>query len=319
MSGGNKLGKIKLMGSKKGIEFSFTWLFAVIIGAVIIVLAIYAATKLIGTGGTEAGTAAAKEIGVLLNPLETGFEEGKTSAIEISSETKIYNSCDDSGDFGSQGIQTSQQSFGKWSELSALVSFEDKYIFSSRIEQGKKFNVFSKPFDFPFKAADAIYLSSDDEKYCFINAPEQISDELAELKQSNLLSANCSDMNNAIKVCFQEGSGCDIRVNYNMKYVEKNGDSAYFETDALMYGAIFADKDIYECQARRMMKRAEELASLYGKKEALIAPGGCDSGIDMGLFGDSLSSYADSADLSRLAGMANDMKDENYRALCKLW
>jgi len=135
---------------KSGLEFSFTWLFAVIIGAVIIVLALYAATKIAGSGGAETSTAAAKEIGILLNPLETSFQQDTTTTLVLPTDTRIYNKCDNFGNFGHQIIQTSQKSFNKWGELSTEIEFENKYLFSDDFEGGEVFHIFSKAFDFPF-------------------------------------------------------------------------------------------------------------------------------------------------------------------------
>jgi len=33
-----------------------------------------------------------------------------------------------------------------------------------------------------------------------------------------------------------------------------------------MYAAIFAEKEVYECQLKRIMKRVSSLATLYNKK-----------------------------------------------------
>ena len=70
------------MKSKKAfLQISFAWLFAIIVGMVILFLAIYASTKIIKTEQIALDVETAKEIGVLLNPLETGFETGKTNSI----------------------------------------------------------------------------------------------------------------------------------------------------------------------------------------------------------------------------------------------
>ena len=72
--------------NKRGfLQISFAWLFAIIIGAFILVLAIYASTKIIKTEQLSLDAKTAKEIGVLLNPLETGFETGKTTSIKLPS------------------------------------------------------------------------------------------------------------------------------------------------------------------------------------------------------------------------------------------
>ena len=70
-----------------------------------------------------------------------------------------------------------QKDFNKWGDVSVDVGFENKYIFSDREVEGKKFYVFSKPFEFPFKVTDLIYMTSSLKKYCFVNAPEDIEEE----------------------------------------------------------------------------------------------------------------------------------------------
>ena len=104
------------MLNKKGdLNLSFGWLFAIIVGAVILILAIYGATKVIKTGQSEEQAVGAKELGILLNPLETGFESAISTPLVLRVETRIFNTCSVSGNFGKQGIQTSEFSFKKWS------------------------------------------------------------------------------------------------------------------------------------------------------------------------------------------------------------
>src|SRR3990167_565357 len=94
------------IASKNGfLEISFAWLFALIVGAVILFLAIYTTTKVVKTEQTTIDAETAKRIGILLNPLETEFETGKTTSIILPSETKIYNGCNNIGIFGRQLIR----------------------------------------------------------------------------------------------------------------------------------------------------------------------------------------------------------------------
>src|SRR3990167_4782614 len=241
------------MKNKKGqMNISFGWLFAIIVGAVIVFLAVLGATKVIKIGQSEGQAVGAKELGILLNPLETGFESASSTPLALRVETRIFN---------------------KWSAPGVESSFENKYLFSKYPTQGKKFYIFSKPFEFPFKVSDLIYLTSENEKYCFDNAPENIAEEILQLNQGNL-AANCSKVDDkTIKVCFNRN--CDINVNYNSKYVQKGEDKFYFEEDALMYAAIFSDKEIYECQFKRLMKRTKQLAELYKEKELLVSQKNC--------------------------------------------
>ena len=76
------------------IQISFAWLFAIVIGAIILFFAIYAAVKLIGTEGDISTAETGKEIAVLLNPLETEFGEERTTLLSLPVESRIINDCE---------------------------------------------------------------------------------------------------------------------------------------------------------------------------------------------------------------------------------
>ncbi len=299
------------------LQISFAWLFAIIVGAFILFLAIYGVTQLMGTEQEALDAKTGKEIGILLNPLETSFETAKVTSFTVPVETRIYNKCDNYGMFGKQIIQISQKSFNKWTETEIDISFPNKYIFSEKEVEGKKFYVFSKPFDFPFKVTDLIYMFSSLKKYCFIDAPENIKDEISDLNQKNLLLEDCPD--DGIKVCSGGGSDCDIIVYGD--YVEKDGENMYFEGDALMYAAVFADPEIYERQLKRLMKRTGHLALLYENKADFISQtAGCYSDLNQDLF--ELNDAASSLDNSAYLGLinVNDIKEKNEANWeCRLW
>ncbi len=301
------------------IQISFAWLFAIIIGAIILFLAIYASVKLIKTEEFVSTTETAKEISVLLNPLETGFGEEKTTQLTMPVESRLNSRCGSSGIFGEQEISVSQKIRGKFTDTGVGSVAHNKYIFSGKSVQGKNFYLFSKPFEFPFKAADLIFLSSSEESYCFTDAPEEIREELADLGQANLFTENCAS--DSIKVCFKSATGedCDVAVDINDRTVEKNGSLVYFEGDSLMYGAVFADREIYECQVKRLMKRLKELAFIYNDKEAIISGKGCPAEVNLLGLADSASSFRDSADLVAVKFAADDAEEENKRAYCELW
>ena len=96
--------------NKKGIEFTFSWIFAIIAGATILVSAIYLTTRFIDSGRTEGDTFIAGELANLLNPVETNLEDVKYSVIDFSQDAKIYNDCSAEGVFGVQKISTSSKS-----------------------------------------------------------------------------------------------------------------------------------------------------------------------------------------------------------------
>lgn len=223
--------------------------------------------------------------------------------------------------FGKQKIRISQKSYNKWTETQQEIGFENKYIFSENYSEGKVFYVFSKKFNFPYKTADLIYIIPSTKKYCFIDAPEEINDEIKQLKQSNLVFENCSGKKDFVQVCFEIIRNCDVEVNYPEKYVNKDGDKVYFETDALLYAAIFSSKEIYECQVSRLISRTSELANIYTRKQNLISVNGCESSILSNLveFQNSLNGFESSESLDSIEKIANEIDIQNEMGVCKLW
>ncbi len=315
------------MKNKKGIEFSFGWLFALVVGAVILFLAIYAAVKLVGTEKGAQETEAAKQLEIILTPVETGYEEGKAvPPIIFPTETRVYNNCSTRGTFGEQSIRISTNlNIGGNQEEGLPITSYNKYIFSPSMMQGTEVYAFSKPFMMPFKVANLLFMWN--EKYCFVNPPTEIESEITSLNLKNInISENINSCNlKAKKVCFySEIEKCDVIVSPMQKMVIKNGKTVFYE-GSLIYGAIFSDPEVYECQVKRLMKRASELALLYNAKSEIISAKGqgCSSDLQM-----PLQSFATmSAQMNKsqeLAGgiyfMAQDLKGRNENIQqCRLW
>ncbi len=316
--------KKKYLDKKGFVQISFAWLFAIIVGAVILFFAIYASVKLIGTEGTVSSTEAGKEIDILLNPLETGFNEEKTTPLSTSVETRINNGCsepEESSLFGKQKISVSQKVSDKWTDTGIESISYNKYVFSGRSTEGEDFYLFSKPFNFPFKVADLIILTSSNDKYCFDDAPEKIKEELSALGQANLFVENCPEESQ--KICFNGGGdGCNVEVDTYDNSVIKIGsgeEKVYYETDALMYAAIFSDANLYECQVKRLMQRLESLVLVYNEKESVLSNIGCTAEVNMLSLADSAENFEDSSDLITVKQAADDAEDSNEDADCGLW
>lgn len=309
-----------IINKRKGyLQMSFGWIFAIVAGVFILFLAIFLVTNLTDTEETFQSAKTGKEIGILLNPLETNIQTGTGTSFNLPIETRIYSECENWGNFGRQLIKISQKNLGKWKETDLSVKFPNKYIFSE-IPEGKNFYIFLKPFIFPFKVSDLIYLSSSSEEYCFIDAPENIKEEIENIKQKNLLlEENCTGKE--IKVCF-EGGNCDINVDYNSKFIEKKGKRIYFEEDALMYAGIFSSPELYECQLKRLMQRIKYLSQIYRDKERFISTRGCSSNLggDLSQLIDLINDFEDSSDLKEIKEIVEDIKNKNDNSgKCKLW
>jgi len=78
---------------KKGyLQIPFALIFSIIVGIFILSLAIYGVVKVIHTGEGTIGAKTGKEIGTLLNPLETSFQSAQSSSLVFPVETTIMGS-----------------------------------------------------------------------------------------------------------------------------------------------------------------------------------------------------------------------------------
>lgn len=318
--------------NKKAYEFSFNWIFALIVGVSVIFLAIYTATNLIDTKRTEKDTVRAKEIGILLTPLETGLEQSKLATISLPEGTRLVNNCSTEEPFGKQQLSAFTRSGvgKKWQPISGATStFRNKYLFSDdELLAEQEIYLFAKPFEFPYKVADIIMAWPDTEKYCFVfsgNAGVQrkIKEELSDIKPTNVSSvtssSECSE--GAITVCF-DSTVCEINILTSQKKVLKESQNLYYEesTDVnnkytLLFAAIFSDPAVYECQIKRIAERASNIATLYSMKSNYLTPKGCGSApvLPMALssFKNEADSLSSSQDLNSLYINAIALKSKN--------
>lgn len=316
------------MLNKRAFEFSFGWIFAIIVGAAVLSLAIYAAVKIVDTQRDISQASAGKEFGILLSPIETGLEGAKKSSpIIFPVKTRVFNNCDYSGAFGNQKISTSIESGigNQWKKPGVESSFQNKYMFSASTIEGKNMYVFSKPLLLPYKIADLLYIYSSDEKFCFVNAPEYIEDEITglDLRGINITQDKTKCPKGSKKVCFT-GTGCEIEVDLTSQSVRKNKQTVYFvedENDALIYAAIFADVGIYECQIKRLMKRNSEIASILAEKSMIVGSVGCSSNLESELitFSNMTLSLNNSLNLRTILPASDELARRNNLLVCNLF
>jgi len=123
----------------------FNWMFAIIAGIVILFLAIYAVAKIIGVGEYKVSTETAAELEILLDPIRPGLASGKSAQINFRKDSRTYYDCSELGVFGKNTIAFSEKTFGGWGEKGGEINSQ-KYIFAKNMIEGKKLNLFSKPF-----------------------------------------------------------------------------------------------------------------------------------------------------------------------------
>lgn len=308
----------------KGIAMSFNWIFAILAGGFILFLAIFSAGKFIRTSEQVIYTETAASLISLFDPLETGLASGKAHEISFKKNSKIFFECEENLNppFGKQTISFSEQTFGDaYGEKGGAVSIKNKYIFSDSIIEGNKIYVFSKPFFMPFKVTDLIIITSQDQNYCFYDAPDYIKENLEGLNMKNIIFANLTSKCKGVSVCFESKSNCEVKVFEDEKYVIKKSSAkkVYYAGD-LIYGAIFSDAEIYECNVKRIKVKFDELAKIYLDKIEIIERKDCKSNIGSKL-SSLLGKIEDSRGLIGLNAAAEDIDSINRQAKsgCQLY
>lgn len=322
---------------KRSFDIPFSWLFAIIAGAIILLIAIYAASKIVSTSTTLKESEAAKDLANVLNPITNGITSAFATKIELKKETRIYLSCEQSfskgGYFGRQILSFSEKSgfIRKLPNPGMNISRYNKYIFADNMESGKTIYLFSKPFNSGFRVDDLIFMNLN--KYCFIATPSEIEQEITGLNIKNINITSSLDLceKSYVNVCFGftearcdvsvygECSGASCSSEYETGYVEKNGKNLPYY-DSLIYAAIFSSPENYQCNIARLGKKVYELANLYKDKAEIVRVKNCDT--NLGVFLDNIISLSGNLTINKLNSLhdfSRQMNEENCKANCKLY
>ncbi len=311
----------------KRAQFNFVWIFAILAGGSILALAIWGAVQAGDSLRYKSDTEAAKSISILTDPLQAGFAEGSFGQISFQQETRLNNICLAGPGFGKNDISTASRSgVGReWNLAGGATSIHNKYIFSKEKNEGLDYYVFSKPFKFPYKVSDLIFLISG--KYCFINAPDSVVEDVSGLGIKNIAFENCSSTDE--RVCFGGGTNCDSIVygscsgNCNSVYdegvVSKKGVELRYIGN-LMWGAIFSDKSVYDCNVKRLMYRTSSIAKIFSAKTDLMNARECGTNLKTDLITwASMTLNATSDTLISIESYSEELGRKNNREVCGLW
>lgn len=330
------------MKTKKA-DFNFVWMFAIIAGSMILLLAIFGAVRYGKTISITQDTEIAKSIAVLTEPMQAGFADAKRASIRFRKDTVVDTFCN-SQNFGYQmlSVKTQERPSAQFETFGEEIKVENKYLFISD-DPGKDFYVLSYSIDFAYKIADVIVMDS--KEYCFLGLEDedliryktdlQIIGEKAKFGQ-----ANCTD--DSIRVCFGFGGNCDVlirpkyaslqacrnvfsecRDEFEIGVVEKNGQQMEYAGN-LIYPAIFSNKIDYDCNVKRLMYRKYVLSNIYIEKAEIMAARGCDTNVvlDLQQIGSKSVGFSGANSLISLEEIYLDskaLKLKEERSQCRLW
>ncbi len=319
------------MISKKG-DFNFVWLFAIIAGTAFLILAIFFAVKLGGTFKTAGDVSIAKSIEVLTDPLQAGFASSSTGKISFQVNSQIIPTCYDTN-FGYHmfSVITESDALKNNPPTPVEIKIPNKYIFAQE-DFGKDYYVFSKKFELGFPVTDLLFVST--KEYCLVNAPKRIKDEILGLNLKSLrvqdnINNTCSD--ETIRVCFGYGEGCNMTISGNCfdnNYCEDQFETGFIQKGTqslgfsgnLIYGAIFSDQYLYECNVKRLLYRTSQIAEVYHEKANLMDARGCNTLLNTDLTSLSqITINATSQDLPVLFKIGKQLANKEDKEACGLW
>ncbi len=317
---------IKRRGKKGFIEFG--WIFALIVGALILLFAFY----FIGTKMNESkvgqGLVAENTLDILLNPFSSFGGLGATSSKEITLQKKerINFSCNSDFGFGYDAILSATNPGVRMVPKKVY----DKYLFSEDSIYSKNLQVISKPFSMPWRVVDLIYLFSRDKGYCFVGMSQsRVADEFGSGTTGMNISSfkfkdSKADCEESITVCY--GYGCDIVIDFEYSRVIKGTKEFPFIDDSTMYAAIFSSYDIYSCNMKRVAQRIRYETEVYRNKAQALGAKGCSSIFSLEALDQSAGQVILSRTSSELTYSLNNLRvaadalnSQNMNADCSLY
>jgi hypothetical protein len=271
-------------GKRAGMEFG--WLFAVIVGGVILFLAFYFIGTHLLQSRVQQETVAARSLDIILTPFSYvgSFNASSAEIIKLSEKSEVEIDCDSENGLGYNTIvMRGERVKGKtYEELPKYVY--DKYLFAEKpLPEAKTLQFLNKPFEMPWRVGDISILWPSETNYCFVgnwesNQWNRIPKELGNVASTGLNISSITFTGSPsdecdVNVCFpgKTGSNCDITVTSNT--VTKDKKSLPYSGDALLYAAIFSDAGTYNCNLQRLAKRISLQTEVYGEKAQDM--GGC--------------------------------------------
>lgn len=308
----------------RGIEFSFSWLFSLLVGGVILFLALYASKSLVQTERQAQESELGVELTNVFTPLRTGGAETLIPrAITFPQPVAITLRCTPQGT--AVRVAARDNLAGRSEPYESLV--RDSFVSGNITLQGKRVMSLVLPVALPYHVGDLIVLWSG--SYCFIDPPDSVRERL-ELADNETIRiapslAHCAPQ--STKVCFAGSASpkvCDIRIDSVSETLTFRGGKPQPYTGNLLYAGLFGTADQYECLVRQVAQQTALLGERYRTKSAFISSGqttGCAGGMEGVLNTYVLQARAvnGSQGLPGLASAAEHLAASHDSLLCPLW
>jgi len=265
------------MYNKKGIEITFSWIFAIIAGTLIFLFFVGFAAENMDLFGKLTAMRVSEEMNSAFTGLKTGLV---STSLSFNKEVKLQFKC--------IGEKKEKLIVGYRSGKNLY----DNLVFSPEELNGNEFLLMTKSWNVPYKVDNFIFISDKNRKF-FLDGdvPDGLIDNLPDDFKVlfNTLKGNANKIVNFVS----SGSKCDNTVNgneININYQKDSSDNFYgticgkdskgtswaldFYGDAMIYAAIFGDQ--FDCLYPLMEEKFKIMRDVYLQKISSIT--GCDKG-----------------------------------------
>ncbi|MBU2496638.1 MAG: hypothetical protein KJ767_01085 [Nanoarchaeota archaeon] len=314
--------------NKKG-EMFLNWVLILIVGAVIIVFAVFFLQRITNVEEQKQDVLTQEYVDLLFNPFTTigAVAEGYGKEFDFKSEVQIDFKCVN----GEERIYSGKASGRKIENL----------VYSSDL-QTKKLLVFTKPFELPFRIGDLIFAFDAEQEYCLISdsSSDFVVDAIFEDVEENLKNVKiercdyndafcCNRLNNYKTISFVKGLVEDVNfygqglvsdtfaygeIYFNGGTEEETGISEFIGLP-LIEAAIFSDKEIYDCNFERLMNKVSLVADIYEKKAGYLQTDECQYSTIISYL-DEMQRAANEKDMENLYAAAVKLEQANKGLAC---
>ncbi len=248
---------------KKGFEISFSWLFAIIAGISVFLFLTWFAVKQTDLFGNVSAQAAAEELDIAF----TGFSSSMIGTkLNFPKDIELEFKCDPT--LYEERMLINGRGGKK---------LKGNIVFSPSNMKNNEFSLWTKGWNIPFRVSNFIFLADNKHMYDLqgfdltnLNDFPDIFNTGAGGERINFIQGRDGTPSNDEKTIYWL---YDDKLDERYGTIYVNGAGYPYFGDAMIYAAIFSDKDNFDCLYRKSKERAKNVIKVYETKAQNMGPG----------------------------------------------
>lgn len=260
--------------NKKGFEISFSWLFAVIAGISVFLFLTWFAVKQTDLFGNVSAQAAAEELDIAFTSFSSSMIGTK---LNFPKDVELEFKCDSN--------EERMLINGKGGK-----KLKGNIVFSPNNMKNNEFSLWTKGWNIPFRVSNFIFLADNKHRYNLDGISSTELEGVPDIfktgvdgEKINFVQGRDGSPSDDEKTIYLEYDS-ELDEHYGTIYIKGNeGQPLSYFGDAMIYAAIFSDKDNFDCLYNKAKERAENVIKVY-EERAKEMRGGCSLGFSFDIF-----------------------------------